>query len=801
MAGKQIFRCVLTLLLATLLMCGPAAEAQAQRAVTRLGDFGLSIGLINDDVWVFEISVDPPEAARPFELSLMTRPDLRTSLPSGSGDNWSSASVKVRLNQSTPSITVSRLDDSRVFTLLPYAPDGQLSGLNFSGEYSHLMGLGYDSQVSGNTLNLLGGSIRPANLFGNGRLQTGFGGRPNQVQVPVLYALGQGLNCAALFVDEPLPLSWNFTGQPWTVSTAGPLGASRSFRFMVITGPDLPALRTRFLEITGRPLVPPQQAFGVWASGVSGNSETDWRDKVGVLKNSVPGLSGLLAQNESSLTSLLTAAKAYNLRLMVDESAYVFEDREPDFFTQMARREFLVRQGGPTEPIMRVNYMNERGGLVDYTNPAVPTFWHSLFRQEQINAGISTFRLVDSDLPEASVEAWYQGPPDGRVHSHYAWANSYPQKWMAGIMAGTGNQRMRVRPRLFMLSRSGLAGLQRLAGALYNGEGSLFQSWNFLAARSHLALSGLDFHSSDISHNLASRKVEEQGQLYDAWLARNALTDIPLLLPEEVLLRPSARYNLALRESLRPYYYSLAWEAYLSGQPLLAPLAYYFQEDPAARQQVGEMMLGSGLLLSLSFDMTAERTDVFLPKGRWYNWRSGEVIEQAESGPVSLDLKDAGQLTPPLLARAGAIIPGTEEISLKGAPPEKIPALKIFIGETSSKFTWYEDDGETISYYNDKRYGRTDISAVTQPDGSTVVTIKAREGSWDGAPTERRLLVDIYGPKAPGEATLDGLPHNRVARIVELDQLDSGWASIGTNRIRFKTPPLDTGSDHVLWFK
>jgi Alpha-glucosidases, family 31 of glycosyl hydrolases len=780
------------------MLAGPAAEALAQRTVTRLGDFSLSMGLVSDEAWVFEISVEPPEAARPFDLSLMTRPDLQLSQPSGGGDNWSSGPLKVSLSHNPPTITVTRQDGDRVFSLQPYAPDGQLSGLNFSGEYSHLMGLGYDSQVSGTQLNLLGSSIRPANLFGNGRLQTGFGGRPNQVQVPIVYALDQGLDCAALFVDEALPLSWSFTGHPWTVSTAGPLGPARSFRFMVITGPDLPALRGRFLEITGRPLVPPQQAFGVWATGVAGSTETDWRDKVGVLKNSVPGLTGLLAQTESSLEPLLAAAKAYNLRLMVDESAYVFQDS--DFYPHMARRSFLVRQGGPNNPIMVVNHMNRRGALVDYTNPAVPTYWHSLFREDQISAGITAFRLVDSDLPEASVDAWYEGPPNGQIHSHYAWANSYAQKWAAGIMAGASNQRMRVRPRLMMLSRSGLAGLQRLAGSLYNGEGSLFQGGSHLAARSHLALSGQDFYSSDISHNLASRKVEDQAQLYDAWLAKNALTDIPLVLPEDILLRPSARYNLGLRENLRPYYYSLAWEAYLKGQPLLAPLAYYFQADLAARDRVGELMLGSGLLLSLNFDMSAERVDVFVPKGRWYNWRTGEVIDQAESGLVSLDLKDAGQLTPPLLARAGAIIPGQEEMSLKGGGSEKIDALKIFIGQESSEFVWYEDDGESLGYVVGN-FGKTVISAVTKADGSTVVTIKAREGSWDGAPAERRLLVDIYGPKAPGEATLDNQPHNRVARLVELDQLDSGWASIGTNRIRFKTPPLDMNVDHILWFK
>ena len=791
---------LMALMIAALALLVSAEHALSQpaepRTVTRLGDFSLSLGLVSNDVWLFELSPTPPDASRPYELSLMTMPQTKITRPSGGGDAWASETVKVRLSHNPPTITISRQDDSKILTLNPYAPDGQLSGICFNGDYDHLMGLGADNRTSGNALNLLGNNVTPATPFGNGRM-TSFGSRPNQVQAPIVYGLGDGLECAALFVDETLPLQWSFTSLPWTVGPAGPLGPSLSFRFFVITGSDLADLRHKFMDLTGRPQVPPQKALGVWASGVQGNTETDWRDKVGSLKNSVPGLSGLMAENLNDLTARLEMAKLFGLRLMVDESAYI--SQSSPYYTDLAGRSFLVRQtqGGP---IMLVSHDGQRSGLVDYTNAAAVTFWHSLQRQEQISSGISSFRLVDSDLPEASAEAWYEGPSGGQVHSHYAWANSYALKWVEGLTTAVRNQRVRGRSRLLILSRTGLPGLARLNASLYNGEASLFTNRSLLAIRGHLALSGFDYYSSDLSHNLSSRPVDQYAQMYDTWLAKSALTDIPLILPDELLTRPGARYNLALRESLNPYYYSLAWTAHLDGQPIIAPLAYYFQADSKARERVGELMIGPGLLMGLDFDGAAERAEVFVPAGRWYNWRTGEVLDQSESGPVSLDLKDAGQITPPLLARAGAIIPGQEEMSLKGGGSEKIDALKIFIGQESSEFVWYEDDGESLGYVVGN-FGKTVISAVTKADGSTVVTIKAREGSWDGAPAERRLLVDIYGPKAPGEATLDNQPHNRVARLVELDQLDSGWASIGTNRIRFKTPPLDMNVDHILWFK
>ncbi|MDR0881345.1 MAG: DUF5110 domain-containing protein [Candidatus Adiutrix sp.] len=789
----------LALCLTLLLTLATAAGAQAQksvRAVTRLGPFGLSLALVNDQVWLFEFSADSPPADQPLELSSMISPAVRLRSPAGGGDSWSSPSVRVQLSQSPPAITITNQDGGRLFTLSPYAPDGQLTGLNFTGDYSHLLGLGSDIQNSSGKLNLLGTQLRPAGPFGNGRVPM-FGALANQVQPPVIYALGDGQACGAILVDETRPLMWNLKGQPWSVYTAGPLGPGRTFRFLLITGPDMKGLRGQLMDLTGRPPVPPKQALGVWASGLTAAEPAGWENELNLLKTTVPGLAGLLTSPDPDLKTKSDMIRGRDLRLMLDESAYVPE--QSPYYDDMARRAFLVRQ--PSGSPLVVNHLGQPSALVDYTNGAAATFWHSLFRAGQISAGVSSFRLTDGDLEDASISAYYEGSPGSQAHSHYAWANVFPLKWLEGVVTSIKNQRMMVRPRLLFLSRTGLPGLSRLSGALYNGEASLFITRAAQAYRAHLALSGFDYYSSDLSHNLLNRPLDQNLQIYDTWLAKNALTDIPLILPAEMLLRQGARYNLALRESLGPYYYSLAWESYLSGQPLLAPLAYHFQDDLLARDRTGELMLGQGLLIGLDFDGAAERADVYVPQGRWYNWRTGEVIDQKESGLVSLDLKDAGQLTPPILARAGAIIPGLADMPLKGGHIEKTSSLKIFIGEEkTSDFTWYEDDGETLAYQNNL-FSRTNINAVTHKDGSTVVTIQARDGHWDGAPTERRLLVDIYGPKAPGEATLDNLPHNRVARIADLDQLDSGWASIGTNRIRFKTPPLDTSVDHILWFK
>lgn len=782
---------------AAVLCFSSAAPAQnAYRAVAPLGDFYLSAAVAGDGVWLFEISEGETKGEAPFHLSPMISPAVSPTAPESADKGWLHGATLVELNQDPPSIRVMN-GEEEVFVINPYAPDGQLAGIGFSGDYSHLLGLGADYRLATDVFNLLGETVMPGGPFGNRRL-TRQGYHPNQVQIPVLYALGAGKKSTAIFVDETRPLMWSFKNSPWVSAVAGPLGPEQSFRFFVILGDGLPSLRRNFMNLTGKPPVPPRAAFGVWASEMGDGADSDWQAKISALKNTVPGLTGLCAQAAYSAGSVLyEVARANNLKVMLDESAYLRQNSNE--FSEMALRSYLVKDGGQGGQPLTFTRNNADYGLIDYTNDVSHTFWHSLKRQAIIEDGFSIYRLTDGDLEDFSANAWYEGGPTG--HSHYAWANAYSLKWLEGIGAGLAGQWIRSRPRLFLLSRTGLAGLTRLAGALYNGESFLFNTRSLTAIKAHLALSGVDYYSSELGPSLKTQPLERYEQMYDLWLAQNALTDVPLILPESLLLRPVTRYNLALRESLLPYYYSLAWEAHLNGDPIFAPLAYHFQEDSLARDRVSELMLGQWLLAGLRVEGTNnERSSVYLPAGQWYNWRTGELIEQKEGGPIVMDAKDAGYLTPPLLAKAGAIIPAVEELSAKSGPPVKIPALKIFIGQDTSTFTWYEDDGESQDYLNGQ-YGKTVINAVTGQDKSTTVTLKAMEGSWEGAPKERQLLIDIYGPKAPGEASLDKLPHKRVARPEELDELDSGWVSLGNNRIRFKTPPLDVHKDHVLWFK
>ena len=131
--------------------------------------------------------------------------------------------------------------------------------------FSHVYGLGEQFMTPGEADGDWAGKRRtPGNAYGNAMVAfnggTSDGGFNGNAQFPVMYALGDEKNCA-LYVDQTRALTWDFTGDPWQVASTGTV-----MRAFVMAGPDLPDLRRDYMELTGRPLVPPKKMFGLWLS-------------------------------------------------------------------------------------------------------------------------------------------------------------------------------------------------------------------------------------------------------------------------------------------------------------------------------------------------------------------------------------------------------------------------------------------------------------------------------------------------------------------------------------------------------
>ena len=69
--------------------------------------------------------------------------------------------------------------------------------------------------------------------------------------------------------------------------------------------------------------------------------------------------------------------------------------------------------------------------------------------------------------------------------------------------------------------------------------------------------------------------------------------------PDRIGDKTSNQANVRQRYELSPYTYSLAYRAYLFGEPVAPPLVYYYQNDPNVRQTGDEKLLGRDLLVGV----------------------------------------------------------------------------------------------------------------------------------------------------------------------------------------------------------
>jgi alpha-glucosidase len=86
-------------------------------------------------------------------------------------------------------------------------------------------------------------------------------GMVGNVQLPIMYSLGNNNLNYALLLDNVYKQRWDFSGDPWQARMWGD-----QIRFYLMTGADLPVLRRDFMELVGTPPVPPRKAFGLWVS-------------------------------------------------------------------------------------------------------------------------------------------------------------------------------------------------------------------------------------------------------------------------------------------------------------------------------------------------------------------------------------------------------------------------------------------------------------------------------------------------------------------------------------------------------
>ncbi|KAH0785818.1 glycosyl hydrolase [Histomonas meleagridis] len=299
----------------------------------------------------------------------------------------------------------------------------------------------------------------------------------------------------------------------------------------------------------------------------------------------------------------------------------------------------------------------------DYLNPKARSWWETnfdfkKFKDNALNLHIwndmneiSVFESSENTAPRDLIH--YGGYEEREVH------NIYGLLMVSATYGGLVKRDQEHNRRPFILTRAFFAGAQKYS---FVWTGDNLASWDQLACSIQMIISyGISSHvyvGADVggffnspNTNLLSRWYNVGAWLYPFFRVHcHHLTnrrEIYLLKDESFDV---ARDGIINRYKLILYWYSLARNANLTGEPLVRPLWWEFNEERFLDTD-DKVMLGKSLLIVPFLSEIPQKTTVNLPNGRWYYYESLKEIKGK-----NVDVKDDSGRTA-VFIRGGSIIP------------------------------------------------------------------------------------------------------------------------------------------------
>jgi alpha-D-xyloside xylohydrolase len=408
----------------------------------------------------------------------------------------------------------------------------------------------------------------------------------------------------------------------------------------------------------------------------------------------------------------------------------------------------------------------------DATNPKAGDFYWDHLVGKEFAQGWDAF-WMDSSEPEKQYPHGGQG--DSVLASKQLWigngalyTNIFPMSH-AGVVYDhwrkTTDQK-----RVFVLTRSGFAGMQRYGAMTWSGDVfSTFQAFQRqLPAGLNFALSGMPYWTTDIAgygppYARDTRDPAYQ-ELYTRWYQFGAFCPIfrthghRTNEENEVFSYGAATPTLIKYDKLRyrmlPYIYSMAWGVTHNAGTMMRPLVMDWRTDEKTWSIGDEYMFGQALLVSPVTQEGATSRTVYLPQAAgWYDFWSGAKTKGGQSIEVNAPLAKL-----PLFVKAGSILPLGPEIEYAVQTPDAPIELRVYTG-ADGRFDLYEDAGDTYGYER----GELALAPIRWTEATRTLEIGERQGSYPGMAAKRQFRVVLVsgskgvgaGAEAHADAVLD----------------------------------------------
>ncbi|SDE27444.1 alpha-glucosidase [Mucilaginibacter pineti] len=431
--------------------------------------------------------------------------------------------------------------------------------------------------------------------------------------------------------------------------------------------------------------------------------------------------------------------------IRVDDNYEVFkEGKEKRYFCRRSDDYFMEGHVWPG-----------RCQFPDFTNPEVREWWGGLF-DELVQMGVAG---VWNDMNEPAVFGAGTFPDDVRHQydgyrgSHRKAHNVYGMQMVRSTYEGLRKIMKNKRP--FTITRAGYSGVQRFS-SVWTGDN--VASWEHLKLGNiqcqRLSISGISFCGTDIG----GFSGEPDGELFTRWIQMGTFS--PFMRAHSAgdtkerepwsFGEPFTAINrkfIELRYRLIPYLYSTFWEHHRYGFPILRPIVMHEQDVVLNHFRQDEFTYGDKILVCPVMEPGQTKRNVYLPKGKWFNYWTLEVLDGGQEVTVDTPLE-----TMPIFVKAGSVIPEYPVMQYVGQHEIEEVKLNIYFTDYEVNSFLFEDYGETFAYeqdiYLEKKF-------VVNGGSRTMTISQSMEGLY--TPRYEGYHVNVIGlPFKPSKIIADG---------------------------------------------
>ena len=570
-------------------------------------------------------------------------------------------------------------------------------------------------------------------------------------------------------ISIPLLLSSNGYGIYWNNDSHGRMNnrfanylflsseAADTIDYYFIYGPEFDSIVAGYRQLTGQAPLYGKWAYGFWQSKNKYNSQQELLDVAKRYRAEHIPVDNIVQdwfwwtnmgdfhfdpKRYPDPKGLVDDLHRDHFHIMFSIWPYFYPGS--DVYADMDKRGYFI------DKTKSKAYHPQGMAVYDPTNPEAAAYYWKLVDDSLLKIGADAFWMDTTEPETEGQEENVLTYNKIGLGNGARYVNTYPLA-TTGVVYD-GQRKETDQKRVYILSRSAYAGDQRYGVTAWSGD--LVADWETfkrqVPAGLNFELSGIPYWTTDIGGFVSSNPTSPAyRELYIRWFEYGTFCPIfrthgtrTTNQNELWSYGPEAQKILVafdkLRYQLMPYIYSVAWKTTSEAYTPMRPLVMDYREDTRAQNIGDEFLFGPSILVAPVTEPDATTRHLYLPKGRWYDFWSGNAIEggKAIDAPAPIDRI-------PLYLRAGAIVPMGPDVEYAAEKPADPIELRVYKGADGA-FTLYEDENDNYNYEK----GVHATIPIRWDDARQTLTIGDRVGTFPGMPTTRTFHVVWPGQPA-----------------------------------------------------